>query len=74
MSKIRPYTKEEAECYHLEVVKSKFESRRGFCTASIIGVFDDGVCICGVYYSFDDFLKLWTWNDGSPCGIEEDEE
>ena len=73
MSKIRPYTKEEADMFIGEVAKSKHDGKHGIIVGMVTGFNDKGVIICGDLFDYYNFCRLFVWNDGSVCGIEEDE-
>ena len=69
MSKIRPYTQNEAGCFIGEVAQMKGTSSQFMVT----GITKNGVFIGFKFFEFSSFLRLWTWFDGSVCGIEEEE-
>lgn len=68
---IRPYTEKDFTSFHLCAVKPK--DGKGKCT--ITGCTDKDVQISiPAWVSYADLLKYFTFLDGSPCGIEEEEE
>lgn len=74
MSKIRPYKypqdKTEIRALLLETVKPIEDN---LCHYSIIAYSNVSVLIGTYRYTFKELLEKFTLDDGSPCGIEEEE-
>ena len=72
MSKIRPYTEKDMKAVHMCAVKRKCNNQ----TYTIVGWNDRYIQITDFenpYYPYKYFLSFFTFIDGSPCGIEEEE-
>jgi len=77
MSKIRPYTEDDFSAFHLCAVRKKSEDgkdeRKDRYT--ITGCDESSVQISKPQWiSYGFLLMYYEFLDGSPCGIEEDEE
>ncbi len=75
MRKIRPYKypqdKTAIKALLLESVKPKTDD---FVIFTILAVSAYSVLVTWDEYTFEEFFDKFTFLDGSPCGVEEEEE
>lgn len=69
---IRPYANAEEVLKDMREHGSMVLFNENNCYYHIMSLSNDDVEICNNYNSFDEFKDKYIWQDGHPCGVEEE--